>query len=96
MTNSYSEDILVEQPAIALFDTLEWRMGNGELLSRGLRSPHPGPLPEGEGECLLSPGDEQRGRAGRPAAANREIYRLSKDPDWLVNADVFYGRASVV
>ncbi len=42
MTNSYSEDILIEQPAIALFETLEWdtvncyreSFGTSGLLSR--------------------------------------------------------------
>lgn len=28
MTNAYSEDILIEQPAIALFETLEWDTEN--------------------------------------------------------------------
>lgn len=31
MTNSYSEDILVEQPAIVLFEVVDWDYEEGDL-----------------------------------------------------------------
>lgn len=59
MTNSYSEDILVEQPAIALFSAMGWEAANCYNETYGL-DPHPGPLPEGEGERVIL-GRENRG-----------------------------------
>lgn len=41
MPHPYTEDQLVEQPAVGLFAALGWSIAFG--------NPHPGPLPEGEG-----------------------------------------------
>jgi hypothetical protein len=41
MPHAYTEDQLVEQPAIGLFAELGWTIAFG--------NPHPGPLPLGEG-----------------------------------------------
>lgn len=51
MTNSYSEDILVEQPAIALFEALGWETANcyNEPFGSTLT---PDPSPRGRGEVL--------------------------------------------
>jgi len=40
-THAFTEDQLVEQPAIGLFAELGWDIAYG--------NPHPGPLPKGEG-----------------------------------------------
>ena len=51
MTNSYSEDILIEQPTIALFETLAWETVNCYRETFGTTHT-PGPSPRGRGETL--------------------------------------------
>ena len=58
MSHAYTEDPLVEQPAIGLFAELGWQVA--------LPHPHPGPLPAGEGEAGPPP---TAGVAGEPRDA---------------------------
>ena len=55
MPHAYTEDQLVEQPAIGLFAELGWQVA--------LPHPHPGPLPAGEGAAGAPP---TAGVAGEP------------------------------
>lgn len=56
MPHAYTEDQLVEQPAIGLFAELGWTIAFG--------NPHPGPLPAGEGGVGLLPSAIGRGGGG--------------------------------
>jgi type I restriction enzyme, R subunit len=73
MTNSYSEDILVEQPAIALFETLEWETANcyNEVFSSTLT---PSLSPRGRGEFL---GRETSGEVVLVARLKPALVRLN-------------------
>lgn len=64
MTNSYSEDILVEQPAIALFDELGWETANcyHEMYGKALTPAHS----QGARENCLG-----RGHSGEVVLASR-------------------------
>jgi len=55
---AYTEDTFVEQPAIKLFQSLDWQTLNCWDEVFGEYTPHPNPLPEGEGTYL---GRENRG-----------------------------------
>ncbi|MGH8865275.1 MAG: hypothetical protein ACREVZ_11635 [Burkholderiales bacterium] len=48
---AYTEDQLVEQPAIALFGELDWQTASAMEEAFGT-APHPSPLPKGEGVSL--------------------------------------------
>ncbi|MCB1210665.1 MAG: hypothetical protein KDK97_15145, partial [Verrucomicrobiales bacterium] len=51
MHHAYTEDQLIEQPAIGLFDALGWQTVSAAEEIFGT-NPHPGPLPKGEGVSL--------------------------------------------
>ncbi|MCP5556428.1 MAG: hypothetical protein H7A55_01625 [Verrucomicrobiaceae bacterium] len=51
MSHAYTENQLVEQPAIGLFVDLGWDVMSAADETFGA-NPHPGPLPEGEGVSL--------------------------------------------
>lgn len=73
MTKSYSEDILVEQPAIALFEILEWETANCYNEAFGLT--HTATLSPGErGKCL---GRETSGEVVLTARLRPVLERLN-------------------
>lgn len=51
MSHAYTEDQLVEQPAIGLFEDIGWETVSAAEEIFGT-NPHPGPLPKGEGVSL--------------------------------------------
>jgi hypothetical protein len=62
-THPYTEDQLVEQPAIGLFAELGWQVA--------LPHPHPGPLPGGEGAIVDESGLFGREMSGEVLLVSR-------------------------
>jgi hypothetical protein len=64
MSHAYSEDQLVEQPAIGLFDDLGWETVSAAEKIFGT-NPHPGPLTSSISASLRFPkGEGDRGLSG--------------------------------
>jgi len=72
MSHAYSEDQLVEQPAIGLFAELEWETVSAAEEIFGT-NPHPGPLPKGEGVSLGRMAKTEAVLAGRLRAALEKL-----------------------
>jgi type I restriction enzyme R subunit len=51
--NAYTEDQLVEQPAIALFGELDWQTASAMEEAFGFAEPSPQPSPKGRGSVFL-------------------------------------------
>jgi type I restriction enzyme, R subunit len=77
----YSEDDLIEQPAIALFGELKWETAAEVVLVRRLRAALEKLNPKAPAEAITQAIEEITRDRSRmhPAAANEEVYRLLKE-----------------
>ena len=78
MPHAYTEDQLVEQPAIGLFAELGWAVVCAEEEMFGAPSPHPSPTGRGsEGEGRAALGRETRGEVVLVSRVRAALERLN-------------------